>query len=138
MNIFLDVELTDFCGDVLSVGMVSSCGKEFYAECDQPNVCEWVMKNVIPKMSGVKVSQFQMSKQIGKYLSQFDSVTIICDWPDDIRAFTSLMVEHSYLLISHNDLSFRIVEKIAMPDNKDSHNALYDAKQLKHWIEPQQ
>ena len=135
MNIFLDVELTDFCGDVLSVGMVSSCNKEFYAECDQPNICNWVSKNVIPKMTGVKVSQFQISKKISKYLSQFDSVTIICDWPDDIRAFTSMMTECSYLLISHNRLSFKIVDEIAMSDNENSHNALYDAKQLKYWFE---
>lgn len=87
--IFLDGEFTSldpYEGELLSVGMVKLDGEEFYVELanDGP-VSDWVEENVLPFLTGPKVTRQEAARQIeafvGKtqpymlaYVNQFDTV----------------------------------------------------------------
>lgn len=52
MNLFFDTEFTGLHQNttLISIGIVSECGKTFYAECldfDESQVNEWIRENVL-------------------------------------------------------------------------------------------
>ena len=96
-KIFFDTEFTGLHKDttLISIAMVSECGKEFYAELDDYNmsqVDEWIQKNVIdnlwiwqheydiPEFSNYYIGDKEtIAKELTEWLSQFDSVEM---WSD--------------------------------------------------------
>ena len=130
MNIFLDVELTDWHGDIISIGMISDDGKEFYKELEFSNPSKWVVDNVLPKLSGKPLSLSAFQSELTAYFKQFDSCNIVVDWPEDIRAITSLFTNDYRYSVLLPVMTFEIFNT-EMPENKGSHNALYDAKELR-------
>lgn len=57
MKIFFDTEFIDDGESIelISIGMVSEDGRQFYAEnreCDLSKACKWVVENVFPSLQG--------------------------------------------------------------------------------------
>lgn len=100
MKIFMDSEFTGLHKNttLISIGMVSEDGKEFYAEFndyDKTQVDEWIYENVISKLKndgfkdnykvedGIRIFSYGNSeynkKQLLKWLQQFDKVEFVLD-----------------------------------------------------------
>ena len=90
--IFFDTEFSGFdvCADeLLSVGMVKAGGEELYLEIEhRGSASAWVRKNVLPLLSGPRVSRTQAKRKIrafvGKsspfivsYVNDFDAVYLL-------------------------------------------------------------
>jgi len=101
-KIFFDTEFTGLKqdADLISIGLVSECGKTFYAEFTDYNFVkcdDWIFENIIKKLvfndypkSGIiisndpavfrmKANSLSIKEQLEKWFSQFDKVEI---WSD--------------------------------------------------------
>ena len=102
MKIYVDTEFTGLHKDttLISIGLVSECGKTFYGECydyDENQIDTWIQENVlnhttylseIAKTECMSVSKENMylvasKERLGEYLkewfSQFDKVELVSD-----------------------------------------------------------
>lgn len=70
--VFWDTEfssLDPYKGELMSIGMVKPTGEELYLELAFNGVADaWVMENVVPKLSGQKVSREEAIKRIEAFL----------------------------------------------------------------------
>jgi hypothetical protein len=75
---------------------------------------------------------FALRASLGDFLSQFDSVHIISDWPGDIAHFCNFLEYAPGNRIGPDSMSFEV--RRDMPDtskaSKIPHNALEDARAL--------
>ena len=98
-KIFFDTEFTGLHQNttLISIGIVSECGKKFYAELtdyDKTQIDEWLQKNVIDNLlvkpnseNGIKYpdvsfyigTQDSIKKYLTEWLSQFEEVEV---WSD--------------------------------------------------------
>ncbi|MEK6963648.1 MAG: hypothetical protein AABX70_04430 [Nanoarchaeota archaeon] len=86
--IFMDAEfpeLSAFGTEFLSIALIKPSGEELYLEIEtevQPN--EWVKKNVVPYLTGNKISKEEAKKQllsfIGSNKPYFVSFVPVFDW----------------------------------------------------------
>ena len=102
MKIYFDTEFTGLHKDttLISIGLVSECGKTFYGECydyDERQIDTWIQENVlnhttylceISKTECMSISKEHMhlvasKENLGEYLkewfSQFDRVELVSD-----------------------------------------------------------
>lgn len=70
--IFIDTEFTDldpYKGELLSVGIVKLSGEELYIELQHDGeATEWVLKHIVPTLTGEKLSKQEAEKQIREFL----------------------------------------------------------------------
>jgi hypothetical protein len=99
-KIFFDTEFTGLHQNttLISIGLVSECGKTFYAELvdyDKSQIDEWLQKNVIDNLlmlkndngdvyetvysREIKCNTSELKKQLERWVSQFEDVEI---WSD--------------------------------------------------------
>jgi hypothetical protein len=149
-RVFFDTEFTHLgksC-ELLSIGLVSDCGKEFYAELNDyhdGNITDWVRENVLPHFTGENVvCKRVLEIQLRNWFSQFDQVEL---WSDcmhyDMVLFQDIFggafntpsniyyipFDLSTLLKVVGvdpDMDRVILAGFKLPPKK--HNALYDAK----------
>ena len=126
-NLYLDCEWNDWLGDLISMALVGEDGQEWYevVGCSQPSA--WVAEHVMPCLNKPAVTSAALRDSLQKFLSQYESVTIVADWPEDIAHICSVIVFAPGIRISTPDLHFhcwRGLEGVsALP-----HNALEDAR----------
>ncbi len=132
MNIYIDCEWNGYGGQLISVALVSENDDIFYrvlpiAEPIDP----WVSENVIPVLyssAGIKCSvesKQDLQKQLQHYLSQFDLINIIADWPEDLKWFCELLITGpgEMIRIPEFTMEYRNIESISTVP----HNAVNDA-----------
>jgi hypothetical protein len=89
LKIFIDTEFTDFIDcHLISMGMVTESGEEFYAEVPYPNdACsEFVREAVIPLLGKIAHAQ-----------CPYDELrTRITNWLDDVRSGESVQICFDY------------------------------------------
>lgn len=59
--------------DLISIGIVSEDGREFYAEsgeCDLSRAEPWVVANVLPHLTGEKSSRLKIARQIREFVGE--------------------------------------------------------------------
>jgi hypothetical protein len=59
--------------DLISIGMVREDGRSYYAEaaeCDLSRASDWVKKNVIPHLSGVKTPRATIAAHIAEFAGE--------------------------------------------------------------------
>lgn len=70
--VFWDTEfssLDPYRGELMSIGMVKPSGEELYVELEFNGVADaWVMENVVPKLTGPKVTREAAMKAISDFL----------------------------------------------------------------------
>jgi len=70
--IFIDTEFSDldpYKGELLSIGIVKLSGEELYIEFDYDGESnDWVKKNIIPTLTGEKLSREQSAVRIKEFL----------------------------------------------------------------------
>ena len=131
MKLWLDTEFNGWEGDLISMGITSEDGKEFYEvlECVYP--VPWVKENVVPLLLKDSISKGLFTKRLEQYLSQWDSVEVIADWPKDLELFySSLLVGNGWMISIPKQFSTKLVRGL---DTRSllPHNAIEDARALK-------
>ena len=131
MKLFIDGEWNSYGGDLISLALVPEIGVHFYEVlgCDNPD--PWVAENVMTKLGKNQITMPEMQEKLEVYLSQFESVHIVADWPEDIMWFCKVLVTGPGTRINTPPLSLEVLRVDTVSTN--SHNALADAGALRAW-----
>jgi len=126
MKIYLDCEYNDFKGELISIGLASAYGT-FYASLGCKNPSKWVAEHVIPVI-GIQPEPLEVVQhKIQKWLSQFDTVHIIADWPEDIAHFCNLLITKPGYCLNTPPITMELRRDLNSLKSGILHNALADA-----------
>ena len=141
MKYFLDFEFNGFGGEVISMALVREDGESLSLVfgCQEP--VEWVAQNVMPILRSGYVShgpedfpKINAPYAIAKFLREdLTPITIVADWPDDIRYFCELLIVAPGQMVSVPSLTFKMLRVDAYPTDvvgAIQHNAYWDAVAL--------
>lgn len=146
MNFYLDCEFDGWMGPLISMALISEDGDEFYwlSNITRGQVNDrWVRDNVMPifECGGANATWAgDLSDGLEHYLAQAAAQTsahIIVDWPDDVAYFCRAMIVGAGQRIDTPPLTFEVTRVDAYPTTLPGaiqHNALWDARALKHCI----
>lgn len=113
------------------MGITSQDGKEFYEVLECSNPVAWVKENVVPLLLKDSISKGLFTKRLEQYLSQWDSIEVIADWPRDLELFySSLLVGNGWMISVPKQLSTNLVRGLDA-QSLLPHNAIEDARALK-------
>jgi hypothetical protein len=133
-KLFLDTEFNGFGGKLISMALVPDDPilPEFYKELEMNDQLEpWVRDNVVPHLILVPVSFSKFQTELANYLWKMGEVTIIADWPDDIRYFCESLITGPGMMLSFiNNLKFELDFGIEY-ESLVPHNALHDARAIR-------
>jgi hypothetical protein len=133
-TLFLDTEFNGFGGKLISLALVPENDSlpEFYNELIMTDQLEpWVKDNVIPHLVLPRVSHKEFQNNLANYLWEVGEITIIADWPDDIRYFCESLITGPGMMIN---IMHKIKFELDLSINYTSdvpHNALHDARAIK-------
>ncbi len=138
MKLYLDTEFNGFGGELMSLALVphDKSQPEFYRELEmRSQLHPWVKDNVVPHMTEVAVTRSKFQSDLAEYLWSFkQDVTIIADWPDDIRYFCESLVTGPGMMISFvNNIKFELDFGIQY-ESQVPHNALHDARGIREYF----
>lgn len=137
MEFVLDCEFNGFEGQLISIALVpvDKSLETFYRELFlQEEITDWVLANVIYKLDQFQKgcafkspnTTHQLQSDLAFYLSQFDKVHIVADWPDDIKYFCQLLITGPGTRIDTPPLTMEIRRDLDC-DSEVPHHALHDA-----------
>lgn len=137
MKIFLDTEFNSFRGQLISMGMVTLDGQEFYIEMPLPaEIHPWVQEHVIPHLGGATVrpeNDLQAAVVTGLWLEQSDDgdLEIVADWPEDFAHLCNLLCAPGGRRSGPDSFKMLIRRDIGSEGSTIPHHALHDAKALR-------
>lgn len=145
MKYYLDTEFNGFLGELISLAMVAEDGRELYlSNIDRlENNVDWVRENVVPIIFApgaepIPSNLEQISHQIGSFLAHDSRPHIVVDWPDDIKYLCEAVITGPGEMIAVPRMQFELIRIDAYPTKLPGavqHNALWDARALRHAIE---
>ena len=126
-KIFIDTEFNEFQGELISMALVAEDGRQFYEvlHCEKPGV--WVAQHVIPFLEKEPISKDLFTMKFNHFLNSFEDITIIADWPDDIKYFCESLIVGPGVAINNPPISFILDRNLSSGKSKVPHNALHDA-----------
>lgn len=131
MILFIDGEWNSYRGDLISMALVSSQGHQWYEVLEVGSPDPWISENVIPKLGKPHVSYKEFQSSLEQWLSQFETVHIVADWPEDIERFCNVLVTGPGTRLNTPPLTMEVLRVDTVSSNP--HNALADAKGLRDW-----
>lgn len=139
MRLFIDTEFNEFQGALISMALVADDGREWYEALPCENPGSWVAQHVMPIIGQTPLNNgYEMALSLSLFLSQFESVHILADWPEDIAHFCNALITGPGERIDTPPLTFEI--RRDLPDTADisaiPHNALEDARALQRALNP--
>lgn len=136
MRMYIDCEFNGFGGHLISMAIVTENGKEFYVSIDpyRSSLCDFVKEHVVPVIdvpgaSPKRVALEDLPFELFEFLSDFNHIHLVADWPDDIKYFCESLITAPGERISTPEIIMQIVREDG--DSEVPHNALYDARALK-------
>lgn len=150
MRLFLDTEFTDFIDcELISVGIVSEDGREFYAERNDFNrskCSDFVMDAVLPllgKEPAIIGTEEEIGLQLRAWLKQFDQIEVCVDYSVDFELFSYLVRDPCTLEVPQscrgrniwNEISAVDIERYWEVSGRNAHHALHDARANKFAFE---
>lgn len=142
--VFLDTEFTCFSNpELISIGLASSSGKEFYAEAqyDVSSCSDFVRRTVIPLLSHARrISNFQIHAEILNWLTSLRTkypTVICCDSDYDRILFLRLFAKNLPEFLIIRTISCRHFDgnkktEFYLENQLNEHHALNDAMALRH------
>lgn len=129
MNIYIDCEWNSSKGDLISMALVSEEGNSFYEvlECKNPDI--WTREHVMPLLDKDPVVMSYFKKKLYEFLNQYEEVTIIADWPEDIAYFCKALILKPGQCMHTPKLNMKVVHIDSV--SQIPHNALADATALR-------
>jgi MFS family permease len=100
--------------------------KPFYEVLHCKNPGDWVAQHVMPILNKPAISIAVFQRLLAGFLSKYNAVHIIADWPDDIRYFCQAIITGPGTCIPTPAISFEIRRDIDA-GSELPHNALADA-----------
>src|SRR5690606_14593350 len=93
-------EFNGYKGFLISMALVREDGEAKYwvlsNTYDFPIIDPWVMDNVVPHLLKgpyeLISGQEDLSREIARFMKHDDNITVIADWPDDIKYFCDVIV----------------------------------------------
>lgn len=146
MKFYLDCEFDGWMGALISMALVSEDGHEFYWCADTVAMDSWVRENIVPiiECEGATTTwQACLATGLELFLATaavHTNAHIIVDWPDDVAYFCRAMITGPGTRINTPPLTFEVTRVDAYPTTLEGavqHNALWDARALKHSLEKQ-
>lgn len=135
MNIYIDTEFNGFNGKLISMALVAETGEEFYEvlACKAP--VPWVKENVIPILGKKHITYKKFQEKLKKFLDQFWDITLIADWPEDIKLFCNALITGPGLRLNLSTpvITFKVDSRLSCCSSRMPHNALSDARALKEY-----
>lgn len=127
MRLFIDTEFNEFGGDLISLAIVDEVGREFYEvlECSSPR--PWVAQHVMPILGKAPIKRVDLSHKMQTWLSRYNRIHVIADWPDDIRFFCEALIIGPGIRINTPPLTMEVLRDIDSAGSVIPHNALADA-----------
>ena len=148
MRYYLDCEFNGMGGELLSLALVAEdkIGPDIYLanSAIQSDLDQWVAKNVMPKIECEMYSPLwcpltHWSAHLETFLRRDTDVTIITDWPDDIKYFCELILTGPGTMIEvRPSIKFEMHRVDAYPTTLPGavqHNAYWDAMALRHKLQ---
>lgn len=134
MRVYIDTEFNGHQGQLMSIALVDENGRSFY--CATGPITEpltpWVEANVLPSLLGTRyVSQQYLASEIAQFLSAYESVHVIADWPTDIEHLMRVLITGPGERVDTPPLTMEVRRDIDARDSAVPHNALEDAKALR-------
>lgn len=137
MKIWFDTEFIDDGRtiDLISIGIVREDGATYYAEsadCDLSRACEWVKQNVLPHLTGNKISRHQMKSEIVEFCGsepEFWAYFSSYDWVVLCQLYGRMMELPPQWPMWCRDLkqfAWQLGRKLSNTSDSE-HNALQDA-----------
>lgn len=136
MNVFIDCEFNGFGGRLMSMALVpqNPSWPEFYEEIEIRDQIEpWVQTNVVPHLFKAPVSYSEFQAKLSQYLwdMRHNDITIVADWPDDLRYFMEATITGpGNRIIMPTVINFRLDLNIEY-NSVVPHNALHDARAIR-------
>jgi hypothetical protein len=146
MRYFLDCEFDGFGGPLLSLALVpDDNSEEYYAILEHDRPCtDWVERHVVPYLDTVPLAlkaepqpAADVARELSRWLSPFDDVEIVADWPDDIAYFCKALLTGNGQMVTVPPLTFRLLNLAGFSTARNSavpHNALHDARALRDHV----
>lgn len=134
MLIFIDTEFNGFNGELISLALVTNTGKDFY-EALRPTkpILRWVRENVMPYLEQEPITIEKFQVKLYQYLMEVseycrEPLTIIADWPDDIKYFCeSLITGPGTSIPTPVRMNFVLDRSLSSELSQVPHNAYHDA-----------
>lgn len=131
-KLFIDCEFNEFRGELISMAIVSEDGREWYEALPCANPGPWVSQHVMPIIGKQPLQNgIELALSLHAFLSQFDSVHLVADWPEDIKHFCDALIVAPGQRIDTPPLTMEVRRDLdavsAIP-----HNALEDAKAIRN------
>ena len=132
MRLFLDTEFNEFQGPLISMALFPEDRNRdpFYESlgCDAPG--PWVAIHVMPVIGKAEVSMPRFQEKLQAFLNQWDEVTIVADWHEDIAHFCNSLTTGPGQRIATPVLKFEIRRDLHTVPPLMPHNALSDAEAM--------
>lgn len=129
-TVWIDTEFNGYGGELISLAMVDENDHQFYEAVACENPQPWVAENVLPVLGTRPRSLGWLQRHLHWWLSAYDSVHIVADWPDDVAYFCRALITGPGERMNTPALTFEIRRDLdavsAIP-----HNALEDAKAMR-------
>jgi hypothetical protein len=130
MRIFIDTEFNDFRGELISMALVAEDGHDFYGVLECSNPTPWVEKNVLPVLYQDPVPEYLFKAKLFEFLSWFDHIHLVADWPEDIQHFCQAIITGPGEMMNIPSFTCEVRRDLDTNGSKVPHNALEDAKAL--------
>ena len=130
MNIYIDCEFNEFRGELISMALVDENAREFYEvlPCKKPGA--WVAEHVMPILGKPPIPMGLFQKVLAGWLSAYDAVHVIADWPEDISHFCESLIVGPGMRINTPPLTMEVRRDLDAVSELP-HNALADARAIR-------
>lgn len=131
MRIWIDCEFNEFGGQLISLALVAEDGCEWYQALPCLNPGPWVAEHVMPVLKLKPLDRSLFVFLLHQWLSQFPSIHIIADWPEDIAYFCQALIIGPGMRIDTPPLTMEVRRDLDLIPSAIPHNALADAWAIK-------
>lgn len=136
MKLYIDTEFNSYRGELISMALVDEAGEHFYEVLHypacQPGACDpWVRANVLPVLNKEPVGLNAFQRQLWGYLSRYDAIHVIADYPTDLQHFCWALETGPGERIPTPPLTMEIRRDLHTGRSAIPHNALADAQALR-------
>lgn len=132
MNLYLDCEFNEFKGALISMALVDENGREWYEVVPCENPGSWVAEHVMPILGRGPVSIPMMQASLSAWLSLYESIHVIADWPEDIAHFCGALITGPGMRLNTPPLTMEVIRIDSVSELP--HNALADARGIRNHI----
>lgn len=135
MRLFIDCEFNGHGGELMSMGIVSEDGREFYEVLPVPrDLHPWVALHVVPILGQASVDADEFKRSLHRFLRQFSEPEFVADWYVDLVHLFSLFAGRTHEESIAYPCTSRLLRGVKGYAPETPHNALSDAWALRNAV----